>query len=158
MDRADFIELLALDLKYALYSQFHHDFKNKEVNRVEVRVRNEEPVLHVTYELKMERTDLSIADENPVEKEKRINFGYYEGTITPEWSTIQGIILFKVQYLLKDTKFECFSKPLTSELRRSENDKRSESTSFCDSKICPSIDLSRIRFAKVYPARELSFF
>ena len=105
MDRADFIESLALDLKYELYSQFHHDFKNKEVNRIEVRVRNEEPVLHVTYELKMERTDLSIADENPVEKEKRINFGYYEGTITPEWSTIQGIILFKVQYFLK-TKFD----------------------------------------------------
>ena len=95
MDRTAFINSLAEDLKTTLYSQFKDNFKIEEVNRIDVRVRSEEPVLHVSYELKMQRTDLSIAYENPVERRKRFSFGGFEGEIKPEWSTITGKHTFR---------------------------------------------------------------
>ena len=98
LNREDFVKSLALELRFVLYGKY--PFKNEEVTRIEMRVRNEEPMLHVNYELRMERTDVSIANENPIPQEKRLSFGPYQGTVLPEWSTIEGKI-FNIQCVPK---------------------------------------------------------
>eukprot|EP00111_Clytia_hemisphaerica_P002005 TCONS_00005662-protein len=86
LDDQNFRTSLERELQSRLYGKYK--FKTRRVDVLWHRVKAEEPYLRVQYEIKMDKTEESIANENPLPKETGLYFGGYEGHVIPEWSTI----------------------------------------------------------------------